>query len=289
MPAAPVVSTPVSREKLLQVARSLPADLNVLAQLGEMLQDVNSELDQIAGLLRRDVALATRIVRISNSPVFGGGGQIASTEEAVNRVGFSEILKLVGTATAARFAERSLDNYGISAQAMRDAMLYGALASEALARLAGMDTRVAYTAGLLRPLGMMVIDRACRGQLDPTQRFSTERWANYSTWENRVFGVNNCEVTGMILEEWRFPTELSAAVRANYLARATDWDRSMPVILNLANGLAHRAKHSFVGEQGWWEITPDKLRAVSLTEEDLEPAIAATEIAFEQATAALAV
>jgi HD-like signal output (HDOD) protein len=289
MPAAPVVSTPVSREKLLQVARSLPADLNVLAQLGDMLQDVNSELDQIAGLLRRDVALATRIVRISNSPVFGGGGQIASTEEAVNRVGFSEILKLVGTATAARFAERSLDIYGISALAMRDAMLYGALASESLARLAGMDTRVAYTAGLLRPLGLMVIDRACRGQLNPTQRFSVERWANYSTWESRVFGVNNCEVAGMILEEWRFPLDLSAAVRANYLARATDWDRSLPVILNLANGLAQRAKHSFAGEQGWWEITPDKLRAVSLTEEDLEPAIAATEAAFEAATAALAV
>src|ERR1043165_8129522 len=93
----PAVATPFSREKLLTVARSLPADLSVLSKLGEMLQDVNSDLDAIAGLLRRDVALAARIVRISNSPMFGGGGQVASIEDAVNRVGFSEILKLVGT------------------------------------------------------------------------------------------------------------------------------------------------------------------------------------------------
>src|SRR3954471_8653098 len=123
----PVVATAFSREKLLTIARSLPADLHVLSQLGEMLQDVNSELDQIAALLRRDVALAARIVRISNSPMFGGGGQIASIEDAVNRVGFSEILKLVGTATAARFTEHGLSHYDIPAQRLRDNLLFGAL------------------------------------------------------------------------------------------------------------------------------------------------------------------
>lgn len=289
MSAVSAVATPFSREKLLQVARSLPADLQVLSQLGEMLQDVNSELDEIAALIRRDIALSTRIVRISNSPVFGGGGQIASTEEAVNRVGFSEILKLVGTATAARFAERSLEYYGISAMAMRDNMLYGAFASEALARAAGMDTRIAYTAGLLRTLGLMVLDRASRGQINPAQRYTTDRWPNYSKWEGSLFGLNNCEVSALILDEWRFPTELSAAVRSNYLARATDWDRSLPVLLNVANGLTQRANRSFPGENCWWEITPDKLRAIGLSEDDMEPAIAATEAAFDAATAALAV
>src|SRR5690606_4429089 len=141
------VASPVfAREKLLQIARALPADLQVLSQLGEMLQDVNSELDEIAGLLRRDVALAARIVRISNSPMFGGGGSIGSIDEAVNRVGFSEILKLVGTATAARFAERALENYEVAATKLRDNMLYTAFACEALARHAGYDPRAAYTA-----------------------------------------------------------------------------------------------------------------------------------------------
>lgn len=283
------VSTPFSREKLLQVARSLPADLQVLSQLGEMLQDINSELDEIAALIRRDVALATRIVRIGNSPMFGGGGQIASTEEAVNRVGFAEILKLVGTATAARFAERALEHYGVGAQALRDNMLYGAFASEALARAAGMDTRVAYTAGLLRSLGLMVLDRASRGQLAPAQRYAIERWPNYSAWEGSLFGVNNCEVAALILDEWRFPPELGAAIRGHYLALSTDLDRPLAVLLNLANGLAQRAGRSFPGENCWWEITPEKLRAVGLSEDDLEPAIATTDRAFDAATAALAV
>lgn len=287
--AVSVASTPFSREKLLQVARSLPADLQILSQLGEMLQDVNSELDQIAELLRRDVALAARIVRISNSPVFGGAGQVASIEEAVNRVGFSEILKLVGTATAARFAERALEYYDVSAQNLRDNMLYGALAAEALACLAGVDSRTAYTAGLLRPLGLMVLDRACRGQVHSAQRFSTARWQNYSAWEGSIFGVDNCEVTGLILDEWRFPAELGTAIRGHYLARGSDLERPLAVLLNLANALAHRTGRSLAGEVQWWDVSPAKLRAAGVSDSDLDDAVVAADNAFDEATAALAV
>ena len=45
------VATVISREKLLQIARALPADLHVMSKLGEILQDVNSELDEIAELV----------------------------------------------------------------------------------------------------------------------------------------------------------------------------------------------------------------------------------------------
>lgn len=287
MSLAPAVSHAFSREKLLQIARSLPADLGVLSKLGEMLHDINSELDAIAELLRRDVALASRIVRISNSPMFGGGGQVASIEEAVNRVGFSEILKLVGTATASRFTERALDGYGISAQKLRNNMLYGAFACEALARAAGTDTRVAYTAGLLRPLGLMVLDRAMRGQLGPHQRYNPAAWPSYSDWEGSVFGVNNCEVAALILDEWRFPGELSGSIRTHYLSRSADFDTTLAPLVNVANGLAHRVSRSFAGEACWWVITPEKLRAAGLTEDDFEPAIVATEAAFEAAIAAL--
>lgn len=288
MSLAPAVHHAFSREKLLQIARSLPADLGVLSKLGEMLQDFNSELDAVASLLRRDVALAARIVRISNSPMFGGGGQVASIEEAVNRVGFAEILKLVGTATAARFTERGLDGYGIGAQELRDNMLYGAFACEALARAAGRDPRVAYTAGLLRPIGLMVLDRATRGQLDPLQCYGAASWPSYSAWEGNIFGVDNCEVAALILDEWQFPAELSGSIRAHHLSRSGDFDAPYGVLVNLANGLAQRAARAFPGEACWWEISGEKLGAVGLTEEDLAPALVATETAFEAALAALA-
>jgi HD-like signal output (HDOD) protein len=284
----PVVSTAFSREKLLQVARTLPADLSVLSALGEMLQDINSELDEIAALLRRDVALAARIVRISNSPMFGGGGSIASIEEAVNRVGFSEILKLVGTATASRFTERALSHYDIGAIQLRDNMLYGAFAAEALARAAGVDSRMAYTAGLLRPLGLMVLDRAGRGQVNWTERYSSSRWPTYSAWEGSMFGVDNCEVTDLILEEWRFPKEVGSALRSHYLGRPGDRDLPLACLLNLAGSLTQQAGCALSGELKWWEANAEKFRGAGLTPEALSDAIEPVNTAFQAAVAALA-
>jgi len=287
MPAAPVIRIPYPREKLLQIARSLPADLQVLAALGEMLQDVNSELDGVAALLRRDLALAARIVRISNSASYSAGNRIGSVEEAVNRVGFSEILKLIGTATAARFAERSLEYYDVSAVTLRDNMLYCALAAEALARLSGGDARTAYTAGLMRPLGMMVLDRAGRSFIKAQQRFTAAEWITYSAWEDSYFGMNNDAVAALIIEEWRFPLEMGEAIRGHHLRQADDFELPLSCVLNLANALAQRKQRELPGEALWWEISPKKLAGANISAEQLEQVAEATEVAFAASVAAL--
>lgn len=287
MPAAPVIRIPFPREKLLQIARGLPADLQVLAALGELLQDANSELDGIAALLRKDLALAARIVRISNSASYSSGTRIGSVEEAVNRVGFSEILKLIGTASAARFAEKSLDHYGVSATALRDNMLYCALAAEALARQCGVDPRTAYTAGLTRPLGMIVLDRAGRSFLKAEQRFLMGSWLTYSVWEDANFGINNDAVAALIIEEWRFPEEMAEAIRSHQLREADDFSRPLSCVLNLANGLAQRKQRALPGEALWWEISAKKLTGANLSLEQLEQVADATETAFAAAVTAL--
>ncbi len=290
--SASLTATPpqFARENLLKIARSLPADVSVLAKLGTLLQDPNSELDDLSKLLRRDVALATRIVRISNSAVYSQGTRIATIEAAVSRVGFGEVLKLVGAATAARFTEQTLDIYGIPGKDLRNNMLYAALCTEALARHAGVDVRVAYTAGLLRPLGIMVLDHACR--LSPagvTHRYAPGLWPTYAAWEGSTLCLDSCEVAAMILEDLGFPEDLTAAIRAHYLTREEDYGCKLAALLNVANGLAARVAYSFAGETAWWELSPRKLEAAGLTMDDFEPAIIEAESAFETVMSAISV
>jgi HD-like signal output (HDOD) protein len=290
MSAAETANTPqqFSRENLLKIARTLPADVSVLAKLGTMLQDPNSDLGDLSGLLRRDVALATRIVRISNSAVYASGGRVATIEDAVSRVGFGEILKLVGAATAARFTEQSLDIYGIPGKDLRNNMLYAALCTESLARHARIDPRVAYTAGLLRPLGIMVLDHACaRSPAGVTHRYAPGLWPTYAAWEGSTLCLDSCEVAALILEDLGFPEDLTAAIRAHYLTRPQDYDCKLAALLNVSNGLAARVSYSFAGETAWWELSPEKLAAAGLSLDDFEPAIIETEAAFETAMAAV--
>ncbi len=70
--------------------------------------------------------------------------------------------------------------YGLSPQTMREHMLFTALAAETLAEECGLDTRNAYTAGLLRTLGMMVLDRV------------SERLTNCAPYAHAKFGPYLC-------------------------------------------------------------------------------------------------
>ena len=103
----------LTRDTILEHARSLPAAPQVMAGLSELLQDINTDLEQIADQVRVDPALTARVIRISNSPVFGGGARIGSVDEAVNRVGFGEVIRLVGVATVAGMVDRALSCYKI--------------------------------------------------------------------------------------------------------------------------------------------------------------------------------
>ncbi len=282
----PVQTSALSREKLIEIARTLPADLQVLSVLGEILQDVNTDLDDIANVIRRDVALGARVVRISNSPVFAGGG-VSSVEEAVQRIGFAEVHRLVGMATTARLAERSLDYYGIEADALHDVMLFSALACEALARAVGEDPRPAYTAGLLRPLGIMVLDRAAKLRGTTDAGFTPGRDEHYAAWEGRIFGVTNCDIAALILEEWRFPRPLSNAVRDHYLRRPADLANPFAVRLNLACWIAREGGSYLAGEKEYWEPTREKVSAAGLCEERLQEAAKEAAITFAETRLAM--
>ena len=77
----------ITREKILEIARSLPPGPQVFSELDGLLRDENSGLDQIAALIKRDATLAAQIIRVSNSVAYGGEQRTGSVEDAVGRVG----------------------------------------------------------------------------------------------------------------------------------------------------------------------------------------------------------
>lgn len=263
-----------TRDAILHQAQLLPAAPQVLGGLCELLQDVNTDLEQVSDEIRIDAALAARVIRLSNSVVFGGGAPVASIEEAVNRVGFAEIVRLVGIATVAGLVDRSLAAYGVAADKLRESLLLHALASEALAAQTEIDSRDAYAAGLLRGVGMMVLDRMSRGRIV----YDPESFATYSEWEHACFNVRAAEVTTMILDEWRFPAETVGAIE-RHLAPG---DHPFAALLNLAGGIVAQHDGALAGEAKCWTLTPEKLAAAGLDE-------AQWQLASEQAGAAFRV
>ncbi len=266
-----MIATTISREALLHVVKTLPAAPQILAQLGHLLIDINSDLGEITALLKRDAALTSRIIRISNSVLYNTGQPFASLEEALARVGFTEVYRLTGFAAAAQLADQKLAFYGITGAQLRENALLTALIMEALATMTEIDARLAYTAGLLRSTGKIALDRLAKDAVCSVS-FKAGAHVSVMEWETICLGLTNVEACGIVLSEWRFPAETIEAARDQYLAVASPFPLSN--LLNLAAGSAERSGYGLPGETGYWEITPEKLASVGVALPQLEEAVA---------------
>jgi HD-like signal output (HDOD) protein len=281
-----MIAHPISREALLHVVKTLPAAPLILSQLGKLLLDVNSDLDDLVKLINRDTALTARIIRVSNSPLYNVGRPFASLEEAIARVGFTEVYRLTGFAAIAQVSEQKLSFYGWSGAQLRENSLLIALLMEALAENTAVDPRMAYTAGLLRSVGKIALDRLAKGMFKGESYDVQSLGAGLAEWEMGCLGTTNCDAGAMILQEWRFPLETCNGIREHYLiARKTPTPLAM--LLNIAAGAAERGGCGLTGETKYLELTPEKCESAQVTEENVNDALARALETFNRVRAAV--
>lgn len=280
-----MIASSFPRETLLHVAKTMPAAPQILARLGRMLLDFDADLEDISALLRCDTALTTRILRIANSVVYNTGTPYASLEEALARVGFSEVYRITGFAAAGQLSDHRLALYGITAAQLRENSLLTGLVMEALAADAGTEARAAYTAGLLRSTGKIALDRLTR---DPAYSggYPGPEAGPLAEWEASFVGLGNCEAAAFVLSEWRFPPAAIVAIRDHYAPAVAA--PLLTCLLNVAAGAAERCGHGLPGELNYWKLSPEILVAAHVTEEQIDDATRRALELFGPVRAALA-
>lgn len=262
------VASPTTKELLL-LAQQLPASPQILLKLDTLINNLNCTLEEIAVLLRRDATLAARIIRISNSAAYGAESPVASVEEAVGRVGFSEVYRLTGLAVAASLSNEHLPFYGHNGQQLRDNTLVTALAVEILARHARMDSRAVYATALLRSMGKLVLDRYVKKHLSPMQHYNRSGVPTLLTWEDKILGCNNASIAALILESWHFPHAITEPIKQHYLVDTPAGEHSrVAYLLNLASGVACDLGFPLPGEANYWDLDEAKIEAAGLDSVD---------------------
>jgi HD-like signal output (HDOD) protein len=261
-----MIASPVPRATLLHVVKTMPSAPQILARIGHLMLSMDAELTDITELLKRDAALTARVIRISNSAAYNTGSPFASLEDALARIGLTEVYRLTGFAAIAQISDQSLTRYGVSGVQLRENSLLTALVMEALARPAGVDPRAAYTAGLLRSVGKIALDRLTR---DRAYGEGGNIRGPLADWETGFIGLNNCEAAAIILEEWRFPEATITAIRDHYFSCT---GQSLAALLNLAAGAAELSGHGLPGEGAYWPLASEKFSAAGVSEAQLHEA-----------------
>ena len=256
----------LTRESIVTLGNKLAPAAATFSRLRLLLLDPDVELHEIVNLIRLDPALTFHVVRMSNSVLFGVREKTESLDVAVGRVGLGEIFRLVGLAAVQQICQRDLLTYALSASRLWENAVATAATADLIAQRAKTDAGLAYTAGLLRTVGRVILDASAFGKVYP----GAAEWPSVAEWEKKTFGVTSADVTTTLLSHWRFPAELVEAVSQHYEPLGAEGPNVSACVLNLACGVAARFGLELPGEEGDWDSTPAKLTLAGITEEDLK-------------------
>lgn len=254
-------------DTIIRLGNSLAPSGATFGRLRALLDKPDADMEEIVHLIRLDPGLTFQVVRMSNSVLFGVRERNDSLEGAVERLGFRDIFRLVGLAATHQVCQGDLRLYGgLRASRLWENAIATAAAAEVLALPAKLDVGLAYTAGLLRTLGRVILDGASKEQVYPGEA----EWPSVNEWELDTFGTTSAAVTAELLAHWRFPAEVVDAVRGHIAPFADTSSNVSACVLNLACGVTARFGLDLPGEPLHWASTPAKLMMAGVTEPALD-------------------
>ena len=196
-------------EAIAKIAKFSPAP-RVLGQAMTLLRATDTDLSAITDLIKTDTALTTDILRGANSAFYGVGERVSSLDRAVQKIGFKECIRLLNLSVAHTLAARNLSRYGISAEDFWAESLFNGVFMETLARKTGaIDPDTAHTAGLLRYVGRLAINR-CLEDLGDQQQWDRLTWL--PVWELEHIGFSQTFAAAQLLRAWQFSEEIVRAI-----------------------------------------------------------------------------
>lgn len=85
----------LSAESLVNKSLELVSPPTTYTQLNELMEDPDSSIDDISAVINTDPALATRLLKIVNSPFYGFPSQINTISRAITIIGTRELTNLI--------------------------------------------------------------------------------------------------------------------------------------------------------------------------------------------------
>jgi HD-like signal output (HDOD) protein len=212
-----LVPPPVPLEKIVDFVEDLPAAIQIMPKLQVLLSDANSSISDIIGLIKTDPSLVSRIVKASNTAYFAGSYYCSTIEDAMNRIGFTEAYNIIGYVAASQLFQQDLPLYGLTSDELWSSSVRGASSMQLIgAKLRLVEpyvlpnSGVAYTVGLLRSVGKMLINffHATHGipvLSSLKDNLTVEK-------EKSLLGFDNREAAAALLRKWNFQEEVVSPI-----------------------------------------------------------------------------
>jgi len=251
------------RLKLKDVT-DLPKLPTLAIETQKIINDSKSSMSDLVAVVEKDMALAGRILRISNSAFYGIPRKIDNLKTAMVVLGMSEIARLVSSVSVMGLFK---DDYEID---MKQFWLHGAVCGDFTVGLyRGLKLQCpnsAHISGLLHDIGKIILYKYLFEYYDQCKHFMDKNDVRMVDAEIELLGIDHGHIGSWLTRKWNVPDEISEAVAQHHIRSPETPKFSLPVVVDWADRLSYivmtRSKESVVNilesDQEWNEWHGEK-------------------------------
>ncbi|MFV8836644.1 GGDEF domain-containing protein [Aquisalimonas sp.] len=199
----------------LQYCPNLPSMSDVAMRIVELGRESEVNTSGLAALLSRDPAVASRILRVSNSPLYGQRRRSRNLQQAVSVIGLNGALTLALTFSLADSLRQAPGSASTIDYVWRRALVSAAASRELGAMLGRRDLEELFLAGLLQDIGILALEAALPERYGRLLAVPPAH-DRLLELEAETLGCDHGEAGAWLMRYWRLPEYLALAAHGSH-------------------------------------------------------------------------
>ena len=246
----------------IQLVKPIP---QISLKMTRMINESDYNMREVAGEIKQDQVLTAKVIRLCNSSFIGLKRKIDSIDRALVIIGEKMLLQLLLTASLELFLTDSGQGYSLCKGGLFQHALGTAIVSGELAEFTGKASpEIAYTAGLLHDIGIIVLDQFISSVHPFFYRRTQIDGVELCEVESEKLGITHPQAGELLAENWSLPDNLADVIRHHHYPEKARVDPELTHLVYLADLIMNRFHVGQVLEFMNMEKLPQRLQKVGL-------------------------
>lgn len=235
-------------QHLIRGVIELPTIPDIATKVVDLLDNPEVELEELADMILTDQVMASRVIKIVNSPLFRPMHEIKSIKRALIYLGFRHIREIALTCSI-------IDAFGESGvfdikTFWEHSFGVGIVAKIIAQRVRYPEVEKAYIVGVVHDIGEVFLSCYFKDEFQKIINMLKGTTGSFVEVEEEILGTTHSEVGLCLAKKWNFPPDYCDVILHHHTPLEATYDPTLTAIINLAD-LFCSVRHLDYGGREW--------------------------------------
>jgi HD-like signal output (HDOD) protein len=245
---------------------NLPSLPSITMEIIGMIDDPDINVQALSKAIAKDQVLASKVLKVANSPFFSYPRVISTIDFAITILGFETVKEIVLSASYIghfkNYKNPTFSTHAFWSHLIASSVICREIAKAVKYPLLGES----FISGLIHDIGIFIMSQLFQKEFNILIEELNKGEKGILELENEIYGSTHAEIGSWLLERWNFPPQLVESVKLHHDPTDATINKQLSVILYYSEYLALNHDISPFSIESKISIDPKFLKDISLNE-----------------------